>query len=111
MGFPIGIGDSLSVTRCTVDQMVVSVGPYRFHNSEPVDNSRAANSLGRASPPHHIRKLLLPFHPASSNILHVTGVACITVAFEASINCASARPSAATARPTSKTHAPVINGR
>src|SRR5436305_503621 len=64
------------------DQIVVSVGPYMFHNSRQRGRSSEARSAGSASPPHNAFNLGAPFQPESTNIRQVAGVACNTVGSE-----------------------------
>src|SRR5882672_441606 len=80
IGLPTVIPLEVSVIRAQVDHTVVSVGPYRFHSSQPRAISWSARSLGRASPPTNALNGVLPFQPASKSRRQVTGVACITVA-------------------------------
>src|SRR3954468_9536234 len=98
IGLPIGIGFSTELTFQTVDQIVVSVGPYIFQRDEQRGISCRAKSGGNASPPHRIFMCLRPFHPVSSKSRHVAGVACITVAQLFSNRCPRRRPSMATSR-------------
>src|SRR5207245_8028402 len=60
MGRPIEMGLSPDSTLCTVDQMVVSVGPYIFHTDPERARSSSARSRGSASPPHKIFGLVFP---------------------------------------------------
>src|ERR1041385_5842484 len=78
IGHPIDIRAS-SLISSTVDQIVVSVGPYTFQRS-PRGRSLEATSLVNASPPHNIFKRPISPHPLDSNITHVAGVACTIVA-------------------------------
>ena len=81
MGQPRGtVPTCIPVSMYTEDQMVVSVGPYIFHNSAQRGSSAAARSPGNASPPQSTFKPRSPGQPASINMRQVTGVACITVA-------------------------------
>ena len=70
IGFPIGTRPSPAVTLCSVDQMVVSVGPYRFHKAWHFGSSRSANSRGSVSPPHNIFRSCASVHPGSSSRRH-----------------------------------------
>ena len=97
-------------TRSTVDQIVVSVGPYRFHSSPPPASSGAASSGGSASPPHSIRSPGPPVQPASSSSRHVAGVACSTVAPAWVSRACSSFPSAASVRLAISTRAPTVSG-
>jgi hypothetical protein len=75
MGRPIEITAASGSTRSSVDQTVVSVGPYMFQSS-PIPASDRASSLLIASPPHSIRTRRPSLRqPASSRILQVVGVA------------------------------------
>ena len=78
-----------------VDQIVVSVGPYMFHSSEPQSTSCFARPISSASPPQRIFRPSKPDHPVCSNMRHVAGVACMMVACCSSIRRDSAKPSAA----------------
>ncbi len=98
-----------ALTRSINDQMVVSVGPYMFHTSPRSTNS-PANSAASASPPHKIFSPFFPFHPASTSMRHVAGVACIIVIFR-SISSPSPTPSLVISRLTTRTTPPVVNGR
>src|SRR6185436_20341479 len=99
MGVPSGIGPAALSTLCTVDQMVVSVGPYMFH-SEPERSRRdRASAGGNASPPHNALNVGPPDQPASIRSRHVDGVACMTVASLARSKSRRRAPSDATSRP------------
>ncbi len=100
-----------SVRWAHVDQIVVSVGPYMFHRSRPRAISSSASAGGSASPPQSARSPGVPFHPESTSIRHVVGVACMAVAPDSRIRAASAAGSAAVAADASTTWAPVISGR
>src|SRR5271157_791150 len=80
IGRPIGIGVSADVIRQVVDQMVVSVGPYKFQRDEQRGSSSAVNGGSNTSPPQRIFMSLRPFQPLSISIRQAIGVACITVA-------------------------------
>src|SRR5688500_13482137 len=67
-----------SVTRATIDQIVVSVGPYMFQSEAQHLWSCVARFLVRASPPDSILRPGEPFHPAPSSIVQVVGVSCMT---------------------------------
>src|SRR5229473_4821891 len=103
--------DSVELTRDTVDHIVVSVGPYIFHNDEHRGISSLAKSGGIASPPQRIFSCSQPCHPLSRIIRQVIGVACITVALLASKSWRNALPSRATSRPAMTTRAPIRSGR
>src|SRR3989442_854347 len=85
IGRPMGIGPAAEVPRWTVDQMVVSVGPYIFHNSLHRGRSSFARSGGRDSPPQRTLRVDEPLQPASTSARHVAGVACITLQCESRI--------------------------
>src|SRR6516164_3442292 len=89
IGRPIGIGLSADVILQTVDQTVVSVGPYMFHNSAHRGSSSFARSRGIDSPPQRALKPADPFHPASISARHAAGVACMTVHCESRIRARS----------------------
>src|SRR6185437_14899438 len=72
------------VIRQTDDQMVVSVGPYIFHNS-PFESRASANGGRIGSPPQSILKPDLPFQSDSSSMRHWPGVAWRIVAPDDSI--------------------------
>ncbi len=91
--------------------MVVSVGPYRFHSSSQRSSSRSASSRDSASPPHSTLRRLSPFQPASINMRHVAGVACMIDGRHAVIRWMSLAGSPTSARLASSTRAPTINGR
>src|SRR5580765_2478275 len=77
-GRPIAVSPLL--TRCTTDQIVVSVGPYTFQTSRPAALLRSqVNFRLSASPPHRATFRLDGKSPDSSNSRHNTGVACKTV--------------------------------
>ncbi|MFT3764373.1 MAG: hypothetical protein QM820_02450 [Minicystis sp.] len=102
-------GASLA-SRCTQDQIVVSVGPYMFHTDPERSTRRSASSRGTASPPMSTFSSPSPAQPASSSSRNVVGVACSTVMRPASIRAASARPSTAVSRLAISTCAPVVSG-
>ncbi len=81
IGRPI-VTRSEVVTSAAVDQIVVSVGPYRFVTERAVAASVTARSDGSDSPPTSTRR---PDRstPASTSACHRLGVACITVAPDA----------------------------
>src|ERR1044072_1638621 len=84
MGRPIGTELSFAVTLAIVDQIVDSVGPYKFQTeSVPVKN-RSANPRVRSSPPHRTGTRAGHSQPASTRSRHIDGVACITLAWELS---------------------------
>src|SRR5436190_17830947 len=74
MGFPTVIPLLVFVMGAQVDQTVVSVGPYIFHNSTPAATNFAARSIGKASPPTSAFNEPFGTHPASKSILYVEGV-------------------------------------
>src|SRR5262245_34899105 len=90
--------DSTELTRATVDQIVVSVGPYKFHNDEHRGSSSLAKSGGIASPPQRIFSPLQTWHPLSRSIRQVSAVDCITVVLLVSNSWHNAIPSRATSR-------------
>ncbi|KGC56648.1 hypothetical protein Y023_537 [Burkholderia pseudomallei A79D] len=110
IGAPIEVGRS-AVTGATIDQIVVSVGPYRFQTSPPSSSSRALTASGSVSPPHSTRMRRALRQPACSSISHVDGVACITVGRAASINSRSRPPSRADALSQITQCAPCTSGR
>ncbi len=71
-------GSSPGSTLQTVDQIVVSVGPYMFQNEPLRSSSWSASSRDKASPPQSTFNCGLPCQPASISILQVAGVAWIT---------------------------------
>src|SRR6185295_11210925 len=79
--------------RLTLDQIVVSVGPYIFHNSPTRPVSSAASSWLNASPPTNPFICRLPCQPLSISSRQPAGVACITVASLSSSSCFNASPS------------------
>src|SRR5207253_10425585 len=85
MGRPIEIGEMGESIFVSVDQIVVSVGPYMFHNSPQRGSSSLANSRDKASPPHSTLSLWSPFQPASISIRQVAGVACMMLGPHAAI--------------------------
>src|SRR5256885_2047266 len=96
------------LTRLMADQMVVSVGPYRFHNSPPAARSRSANSPPSASPPHNfLNPVAPPLHPDSNSSLQVAGVACISVALLEESEAANSLPSTAVSRLAMTRRAPL----
>src|SRR2546427_11609936 len=110
MGRPIVTLPS-AVTRLTDDQIVVSVGPYRFHTSPASGTSSLARSRGSASPPQRILRFVSPVHPAVLNIFHVAGVACITVGRLSSMHLRSSKPSLAARVVASSPTPPLMSGR
>ncbi|MNW62016.1 hypothetical protein D3C74_401190 [compost metagenome] len=95
----------------TVDQIVVSVGPYIFQSEPTLGSSSLATSGGRLSPPHNAFNRLLPAYPDSSSIFHVAGVACITVIPCVASSSPKTLPSAASRFVARTTSAPEISGR
>ena len=100
-----------SVTRKTVDQTVVSVGPNTFHTAPHEATRRRARSMAIASPPHSTVMPASPVHPASNSIHHVVGVAWTIVAPELRMRAARRAPSMASSREAITTSAPTIRGR
>src|SRR6266700_4766512 len=82
MGRPMEIVSSPGLILQTLDQIVVSVEPYIFQREAPFDNNCRARERGSASPPQSILRRGFPCQPAASSRCQVTGVACITVAYE-----------------------------
>src|SRR6266849_8594984 len=78
-GFPITTSPSAPATRAFTDQMVVSVGPYRFHTSPLRRPNSTLNSPANASPPHNTFNSLPPLQPLSISIRHLARVPCTTV--------------------------------
>src|SRR6185295_18231147 len=62
--------------RLTLDQIVVSVGPYIFHNSPTRPAKSAANSWPSASPPTSPFICRLPCQPLSIISRQLFAVAC-----------------------------------
>src|SRR5688572_16118226 len=75
MGCPTGTGPLTDSTRWSVDQTVVSVGPYTFHSSPTFGRSAAASSGGIGSPPHSAFRPRSPAHPDAASTRQVEGVA------------------------------------
>src|SRR2546425_388038 len=75
-----------TVTSAHEDQMVVSVGPYMFHNPTPAPTSHSAKPGGNPSPPHNTRRPRDGTQPSLKSIRHVDGVACTQLAPDASNN-------------------------
>ena len=71
---PTGLG-----SRHADDQMVVSVGPYRFQASPQRVANCSARSAGRASPPTRALNPSPPDQPDANNARHVEVVVCRTV--------------------------------
>ena len=109
-GRPMVIRCPGEVTWSRLAQIVASVGPYRFHRSTPRSRSWSARATGRASPPQSAVRPGRPFHPASTSMRHVAGVACMTVAPASSRSCASRTGSDASARDATTRWAPVTKG-
>jgi len=110
-GRPIVNASRWAVTRSTIIQMVVSVGPYKFHNSAQRGSSALASAGDRASPPHRMRRSALPGHWLASSICQVAGVACITVTSWRVSRSASWNPSFAASLEAITTLAPTLSGR
>src|SRR2546427_12031043 len=99
-----------AVRRVAADQIVVSVGPYMFHNEALRWSRGSARSWFQASPPQRILSFGCPFQPAASNKRQVAGVACITVAPERASKRSSLLPSEGDSRLATTTRAPLLNG-
>src|ERR1700684_2399693 len=80
-GSPNVTASSPNESLSAVDQIVVSVGPYMFHTAEDRLTNLLARSRSNRSPPQRIVRLAEPVQPDSIRILHVMGVACMTVGF------------------------------
>src|SRR5215471_1574218 len=91
------------VTFHTLDQTVVSVGPYKLKTDLPLGISASARSLDSGSPPQSILSSGFPSQPASKSILHIVGVACITLALLASIRSINSRGSIGVSRESTTT--------
>ena len=111
IGLPIGTGFVAEVTCQVVDQIVVSVGPYMFQRDEQRGSNSRANSGGSASPPQRIFIPLRPAQPCSISILHVAGVACMTVAPLSSISLPKRRQSIVDSRSAITRRAPFKRGK
>src|SRR5262249_35270408 len=111
MGRPMATGDCVVEIGCTVDQMVVSVGPYMFHRQPQRSIKDSANAGGSDSPPQRILRFGDPSQPASSSNRHVAGVAWTTEARLFAKASWSRVPLEATARLTSTMRAPTVSGR
>ena len=98
-------------TRVIVDQIVVSVGPYRFHNSRMFAARASASAVGSASPPQSTRSSAQPCQPWVSSRRQAAGVACMTVTLCRRISRLSACASAATEALASSNCAPLTSGR
>ncbi|MNR30760.1 hypothetical protein D3C85_1482300 [compost metagenome] len=67
---------SCKLSRAAEDQMVVSVGPYKFQiGCLAISTSWSFNLSVSASPPESIFVFPVHFKPASNNICHLDGVA------------------------------------
>ena len=97
--------------RSSVDQTVVSVGPYRFHKALQRDSSRVASALLRVSPPHSAVSSGSPRQPASNSIAQVAGTACIRVGRLRRMRSISAGPSSSSCGGASSRRAPTVSGR
>ncbi len=62
-----------------MEYTVVSVGPYRFQASVPVSRKNSLSVRGSASPPERTRTPSGLRQPEWNSMLHVAGVACMTV--------------------------------
>ena len=89
---PDVIGSQPCRAERSVDQIVVSVGPYMFHSSPPPARA-VGERAGSASPPQSAVRPGRPGQPASSNRRQVAGVACIRVIAVRSARRAGARGS------------------
>src|SRR5882724_85277 len=92
------------------DQIVVSVGPYRFHTSALLAVSSFANSTLSASPPHSTFSSGTPSHPPLISICHPAGVHCITVPPLSFSNRVNRSPSRLSSLVLSTNRAPVTSG-
>src|SRR5689334_2119202 len=97
--------------RSIVDQTVVSVGPYMFHNAFVLAHNCLARSGGSASPPHNAVRDVLPDQPASKRSRQVAGVACMSVGFTVSMQRIRFLPLIVAARLAISTRPPTINGK
>src|SRR5262249_46180135 len=111
IGFPITTSQPASLTRASVDQIVVSVGPYRFHTLLLRRTSASLNSPLNASPPHRTLIFSSPSQPLSISIRHVAAVACITLTPLAPNRRPTSCPSPPCARLATTPRPPTSNGR
>src|SRR5256884_4519624 len=105
------IGPTVESILLSDDQIVVSVGRYRFQSGLHLASKSFARSRDWAWPPQSTLKRSRPIQPASINMRQVAGVACITVAPEAAMKSFKSRPSIVASRGAITTLAPQINGR
>src|SRR5947209_537124 len=111
IGRPIdGLRAARSSTVATVDQIVVSVGPYRFVTEAAHSTNEAAKSAGKASPPTNTRTPASSEAASAATARHKLGVACITDTPADTTVWRSANGSAAASRPATTTAAPLISG-
>src|ERR1044071_520702 len=82
IGRPIGTELSFAVTLAIVDQMVDSVGPYRFQTEFAPSKNRSAKPRVSASPPLRMVNPAGHCQPVSKRTCHIDGVACITLGWE-----------------------------
>ncbi len=100
-------------SRYSVDQTVVSVGPYMFHTSSERSRSSRPSADGSASPPESTLRFsprVPRVQPAARSNRHVEGVACIMVTPWARMAERSDAPSTATRREATTTLAPTTSG-
>ncbi|CAO0833259.1 hypothetical protein SMICM17S_00629 [Streptomyces microflavus] len=109
MGLPMVTGSSRR-SRLAADQMVVSVGPYRFQAS-PRATSWSLRPSGNASPPHNTLTPSVFCHPTRTSMAQVAGVACMMVGRQSATFSASSVASATVADSPMQTWPPVISGR
>ena len=103
-------GRVASVMSLTIDQIVVSVGPYRFQTRRHRDRISWANAGVSASPPHSATSRAVAAHPLSTSIRHVAGVAWRRVAPVSSSRRRSSFGSATAARSAITTVPPAASG-
>jgi len=110
MGLPMLGAPPPLCTRCSDDQIVVSVGPYIFHSAAPPFMSSSARGRGRASPP--VRRVMPgpPLQPASTRRLHREGVAWTKLIPSLSIRGANRDASIAVSRSKRTRQAPAGKG-
>nr|WP_051751834.1 hypothetical protein [Streptosporangium amethystogenes] len=97
-------------TAAVVDQIVVSVGPYRLVTDRAEAASVPARSAGSASPPTRTRTPARAWPVSSATARQRLGVACITVTDSSAMTCRSRQGSWTSPRPASTTAAPLISG-
>ena len=98
MGPPMRMYDGCGGTCQQVDQTVVSVGPYMFHNVSGSAVRSRARSSGSGSPPTRARKPSVGCQSAASSRRQVPGVACMTVMFHCCRRSARRWPSPVSSR-------------